>query len=135
MKTILISIHPRYCRLILSGEKTIELRKQNLNHDITKVMIYETRPKASIIASFKIKSTIIGDAYWFSKHYQKSLQLSEEEIKHYLGDRTGYGLEIYELNKLITPVPLEKMRETGINPPQNFIYLSSQQLQNLGIKA
>lgn len=132
MKTILISIHPRYCRQILSGEKTIELRKQRPPQDVTQIVIYETRPKASIIASFKIKSTIIADANWFSTHYQKELQLSEKEIKHYLENKIGYGLEIYQLES-ITPVPLAKMEELNINPPQNFIYLSNQKLKELGI--
>ena len=46
MSAVLISIHPKYCKLIADGKKTIEVRKSvpKLERPF-KVYIYETRAK------------------------------------------------------------------------------------------
>ena len=43
MKSVLISIHPKWCEKILSGEKTIEVRKTAPKEVPFKVYIYETK--------------------------------------------------------------------------------------------
>ena len=46
MKAVLISIHPKWCEKIASGEKTIEVRKTMPKLEIPfKVYIYETKGK------------------------------------------------------------------------------------------
>ena len=46
MKSILISIHPKWCELIASGKKTIEVRKSKPNTDVPfKCYIYMTKAK------------------------------------------------------------------------------------------
>ena len=51
MKTVLMSIHPKWCKLIFSGEKTIEVRKTapKLETPFT-VYVYQTKIK------FKVKN-------------------------------------------------------------------------------
>ena len=53
MDTLLISLHPRHSQNILSGKKTIELRKTN-PRPVDKVLIYETLPTASIVGWFEV---------------------------------------------------------------------------------
>lgn len=43
MKTVLISIHPKWCELIASGKKTIEVRKSAPKEVPFKAYIYETK--------------------------------------------------------------------------------------------
>lgn len=46
MKSVLLSIKPKYCELIASGEKTVEIRKNRPKIDVPfKVYIYCTKPK------------------------------------------------------------------------------------------
>ena len=45
MKSVLISIHPKWCELIASGEKTIEIRKTAPKQVPFKAYIYETYDK------------------------------------------------------------------------------------------
>jgi predicted transcriptional regulator len=46
MKAVLISIKPKYCELIASGKKTVEVRKTKPKLDVPfKVYIYETKDK------------------------------------------------------------------------------------------
>lgn len=46
MKSVLISIHPKWCELIAAGKKTVEIRKTRPNLETPfKVYIYCTQPK------------------------------------------------------------------------------------------
>lgn len=45
MKSVLISIRPQWCEKIMSGEKTIEVRKSAPKETPFKAYIYATRPK------------------------------------------------------------------------------------------
>lgn len=45
----------------------------------------------------------------------------------------GYGIKLRNPQR-ITPIPLPKMRELGITPPQGYRYLQDADLEKLGIK-
>ena len=64
---------------------------------------------------------------------QKDLQLTREEILNYLGQKPGYGIVIRQL-KRIAPIPLSRMREIGILPPQGYRYLNDEMIEKLGVK-
>lgn len=49
MKSVLISIHPKWCELIVSGEKTIEVRKSRPKIETPfKCYIYETKARSDM---------------------------------------------------------------------------------------
>lgn len=148
METLLISLHPRHAQNILSGKKTIELRKKELRTRLedadtslgyrrsltfNRILIYETLPTAAIIGSCEVAGVICKNAQTFCNDYQSSLCLTAREIWDYLGDKAGYGIRIKNPQK-ITPIPLSKMREVGINPPQGYRYLNDEMIEKLGIK-
>jgi predicted transcriptional regulator len=138
METLLISLHPRHAQNILSGKKIIELRKKGVREDrygttFDHILIYETLPTAAIIGVCEAGEILYKDAQTFSKNYQSSLCLNSREIWDYLGDRMGYGIRIKNPKK-ITPIPLSKMREVGILPPQGYRYLADADLEKLGIQ-
>jgi predicted transcriptional regulator len=138
METLLISLHPRHAQNILSGKKIIELRKKGVREDrygttFDHILIYETLPTAAIIGVCEAGEILYKDAQTFSNNYQSSLCLNSREIWDYLGDRMGYGIRIKNPKK-ITPIPLSKMREVGILPPQGYRYLADADLEKLGVK-
>ena len=138
METLLISLHPRHAQNILSGRKTIELRKKGVREDrygttFDHILIYETLPTAAIIGVCEAGEILYKDAQTFCNNYQSSLCLNSREIWNYLGDRMGYGIRIKNPKK-ITPIPLSKMREVGILPPQGYRYLADVDLEKLGVK-
>jgi type I restriction enzyme S subunit len=140
METLLISLHPRHSQNIFSGKKTIELRKikprvKSLDNALAfhNILIYETTPIAEIIGYCEAVELLCKDAQTFCNNYRNSLRLDSREIWDYLGDRTGYGIRIQNPQK-ITPIPLLKMRELGIVPPQSYRYLSEELVNKLGVK-
>ena len=63
-KKVLISIHPKWCEKIFSGEKTIEVRKSapKLKPPF-EVLVYMTKPKKRLIEIIKDGDYIYGDIY------------------------------------------------------------------------
>jgi len=112
VKAVLISIRPEWTRLILSGEKTIEVRKTRPKLETPfKVYVYQTLPKSGdwndrdghVIGEF-VCDSITEYAYGFSFNEDKaciSLKvcacLSGKEIYSYAGKGNVYGWHISAL--------------------------------------
>ena len=122
MKAVLISIRPKWCGLIASGKKTIEVRKTCPKLETPfKVYIYRTLPKSGdwnnrdghVIGEF-VCDSITEYAYGFSfneEHACISLKvnacLSGKDVFSYAGKGNVYGwhiskLKIYDKPKKLT---------------------------------
>lgn len=63
-KAVLISINPKWCELIASGKKTIEIRKTKPKLETSfKCYIYQTNPKKRLIDVIKDGDEIFGETY------------------------------------------------------------------------
>ena len=136
MKAVLISIQPKWCELIASGKKTVEVRKTKPKLETPfKVYIYETQGKTETPWAdedgheiFKGRGQVIGEfvcdkIYDLTPHfdtptfpnqyicgwdYGKEFDcLSFEELTSYLNGKNGYGWRISDL------VIYDKPRELG----------------------
>ena len=112
MKAILMSIQPKWCELIASGKKTIELRKTAPKEVPFKVYIYQTKKRwiYKILPWLKEKQTkIIGeficdsveeyeanDRGWYI-YPQDEVYMWTDEIAGYGNGKTLYGLHISKL--------------------------------------
>ena len=138
-KAVLISIRPKWCQKIVSGEKTIEVRKTKPKLETPfKCYIYCTLPKyphedfiatnypmpqfyggGKIIGDFtcdRIFPIIVFDngsiRNWLFEHMERSC-LAYEELADYIGNgKTGYGWHISDL--LIYDQPRELSEFTGL---------------------
>lgn len=149
MDALLISLHSRHAQNVFDRKKSIELRKRSprlgkqfkINPpDSTSflpafdfVLIYETAPVAEIIGYCTAFEIVAQSPDKWVRDYQSSLCLTAKEIYDYLGDRAGYGIKLRKQQR-IAPIPLSRMRELGIVPPQGYRYLSEKQISKLGIK-
>lgn len=124
MKSVLISIQPKWCELIASGKKTVEVRKTKPKIETPfKVYIYETQGRTETPwidedghEIFKGKGQVIGEfvcddidtiAVFNDRLYcvnnsqankLKQMCLTIEEIKAYLGSKNlGYNWHISDL--------------------------------------
>ncbi len=90
MKSVMISIKPKWCKLIASGEKTIEVRKTKPSIDTPfKCYIYETKGKrqrfSSVGYKHEGKSRIIGEfvcdkVYQYSTGNIGGVDISDKEM-------------------------------------------------------
>lgn len=149
MDTLLISLHSRHAQNVFDRKKSIELRKRSprvkeqfkinssdsisFSPQFDFVLIYETAPVAEIIGYCRVFEIVVQSADKWVRDFQSSLCLTSKEIYDYLGDRIGYGIKLRKPQR-IAPIPLSRMRELGIVPPQGYRYLSEEQISKLGIK-
>ena len=120
MKSVLISIQPKWCKLIASGEKTLEVRKNRPKLETPfKCYIYRTKGTVNHIANGKwfkmqVGGTVIGEftcdailpmSIEYSNHNSRvalkefpGTCLTDKQIIDYLGNGvTGYGWHISNL--------------------------------------
>jgi predicted transcriptional regulator len=146
MKSVLISIKPKWCELIASGEKTIEVRKTKPKIRVPfKVYIYCTKDntfaektlrgfddngkaiyykanKGKVIGEFvcnkMLDSFLNNNDAWF---VEKGC-LTQKEIDEYQGDKAIlYGWHISDLVIYDTPKDLSEYGLT--RPPQSWCYV------------
>lgn len=128
-KAVLISIRPKWCGKIASGEKTIEVRKTRPKLDTPfRCYIYRTKGTVSHIINGKwvkmeVGGTVIGEftceridrvnicGFWGDDGKQldnrlKETCLTSKEFCDYLGTQVGYGWHISDLKIYDTPKEL-----------------------------
>ena len=132
MKAVLLSVKPKWCKLIFSGEKTIEVRKTRPLIDMPfKVFVYETKGKTKywsqpmpipytegrgkVIGSFVCDKVykIVPDGEYYSNGYDIDDDMLSETClgRGYL---TGYGLGYTLYGWHITaPTLFDKPKELG----------------------
>ena len=132
MKSVLISIHPKWCDLIASGKKTIEVRKNKPKIETPfKVYIYMTKaydalfgygkPKKLCVDGGKVIGGFICDAIipisitYSDPESRIALKefpftcLTDKQIMDYLGNgKTGYGWHISDLKIYDEPKALSR---------------------------
>lgn len=121
-KSVLASIKPKYCELIASGKKTVEIRKTRLKIDVPfKVYMYQTRDvlwfyrilewlklyQRKVIGEFvcdRIEVIDVIEMYGSFCHiHETDMCLNEkscllnDEIDMYLGNKKGYAWHISNL--------------------------------------
>ena len=139
-KSVLLSIKPKYCELIASGKKTIEVRKTKSKLDTPfKVYIYETKAlykpngcnhlfkgEGKVIGEFvcdKIDEIRVVDTElmrYVTVNDKADMFISEEtclsvdELYDYLWPQKGYGFHISDLVIYDKPKELSDFRKSCI---------------------
>jgi len=143
-KAVLLSIKREWVKRILSGEKTIEVRKTRPRRILPyKVYIYETKSnggRGAVVGEFTIHNIIPFSvpypAWQGEAEYEilKDACLTYKEAHQYLGAETGYAWCISELKVYDKPKNLREFRAPEHNancdrnnlllaPPQSFCYV------------
>lgn len=136
MKAVLISIQPKWCEMIASGEKTIEVRKTRPKMETPfKVYVYMTKHKwifkllpflknrfAKVIGEFVCDDIIVDERGENADVFSKYAQLSLVEQKKYGANKPLFGWRISNLKIYDKPKGLgefkpwcEKSRKTDDN--------------------
>lgn len=123
---VMLSIHPKYVRKILSGEKRVEFRRRWTRRDVDKLVIYATAPIQKVVAVAGIKKLHRGNK---SRLWQLSQTvgggLEQSELSHYFeGVEEGYAIELDNVYWLVEDgIPLSQL-PMHLTPPQSFRFLS-----------
>jgi predicted transcriptional regulator/DNA-binding Xre family transcriptional regulator len=127
-RDVLFSIRPVHAEKILTGDKTVELRRRFANAVTpgTLALIYSTSPTSALTGSAKIKAVQCTDLRTLWKNHRKGACLDRSDFEAYFaGLERGYAIILDSPRPLERPVGLMELRKRfGFEPPQSYQYAS-----------
>ena len=127
VENILISVERKYVARMLSGNKTIELRRRRLRLSVgTKVWIYSTSPHALVEAVAEIANIVSDSPQRLWEQYKHQTGVTKEEFDSYFSNSTtGWAVVLQDIQPMKKTVPLAILRRHSrkFHPPQFFMRL------------
>ena|SRR5712692_4863646 len=125
-KAALLSIKPVYANQILTGTKTIELRKSSMGLSQGDVaLVYSSAPEQRIAFWFRVKTIepLSVEEMWRRHRDQLSIEY-EDYAAYFAGAKMAIGLHVGEIHSLV-PIPIQELEELipGFVPPQGIVWL------------
>ena len=128
MSQVILSLKPQYAELILSGEKTVELRNRIVRMEPgTVIWIYATMPVGGIVALAELDSVVHDTPaeIWF--RYEKEMCIDRAHFDSYIDNREDVSaLILSSVRELGQSVTLDWIRRSigSFQPPQFYSRLS-----------
>lgn len=125
MPEILISIKPKYLDLILSGRKTVELRKQSTRIPPgARLLLYASSPRCAVVGEARVafREILAIDEIW-ATHGAAAAVTRDELDGYYAGTDRGVVLGLAEVRAFPSELPLRSLRgaREGFRPPQSYM--------------
>jgi predicted transcriptional regulator len=126
---IFLSVKPKYAERILSGEKTVELRRNRPRvADGSLVVLYVSSPVKAVLGAFYVDRIVAAspEALWPLVEQESGLT-REEYDAYYAGAAQGVGIFVRSAHSIQIPYQLAELRRDlpHFHPPQAFRYLRS----------
>jgi predicted transcriptional regulator len=126
-RTLLLSLRPRFADSILTGTKTVEIRRRPINAASgTPIILYASSPLMAVVGTARLAAVHVlsPNAAW--RKFSSEVGLTRAEFDAYLdGTPLAYMLALNGVNRLNEPLPLRRLRASGpFQPPQSFRYIA-----------
>jgi predicted transcriptional regulator len=126
-RALFVSVKPVYAELLLSGEKTVELRRVRPHAEIgCEVLIYASSPTKELVGAARLDAVDVMDLDDLWLDFGDRTGVSREVFDDYFqGVSTGVAITLVDARRLERRVPLGELRKIlrGFRPPQSFRYL------------
>ncbi len=129
---LFLSIRPEYVEMILSGRKTVELRRLRprcVPGDW--IAIYSTTPERCLRGVAQVSEVTASDSRELWEKVRPSAGVSRVEYETYFaGAKQAVGIVLANPKRLVSPVSLTELRCVWpeFQPPQSFRYLDREQI-------
>lgn len=126
----LLSIKPEFVHEIFKGRKRYEYRKCVFTKNVTKVMIYSTKPEGMIVGEFSIKAVLqYSPKELWEKTHDFSGITKQYFDEYFKGRNKGYALQIE--NPVLYKKPMNPFEVfDSFVAPQSFRYLDEMELSH-----
>jgi predicted transcriptional regulator len=133
---LLLSLRPKWSRLILGGSKDVELRRQVPRRVDAgdRVLIYESSPTKAIVAVGRVAGCRPMSAAEIWRSYSRRTGMnSRDQVREYFEGAPAPGCIVLEGIHAVPWVSLPKLRQIWPEwtPPQSFGYLPPAHLDAL----
>ncbi len=128
---ITLSINPVYAHAILSGQKTVEFRRNGVPTNIKNIVIYSTKPDQKLLGYCDVAKCIVESPEKLWQNYGKYGFISHHDFSNYYkGAEVGKCYILNNPRSFKLPKPLEKCKSFS-TAPQSFAYLDKNEWKNL----
>ena len=129
-RDIVFSIRPEFTDKILSGVKTVELRRRfpaNVPSG-TWAYIYSTTPVRAIMGTAEIADVAVKDPNEIWEKFADVAGIEKSGFYSYFrGAPKAIAISLRKVRKLDRPIELHELRERfGFEPPQSFLYAKAE---------
>lgn len=127
---IIISIMPCWSRLLLSGQKNIELRKKFPLVSNIPIIIYSTAPVSAIEGRALLRRSYSASPDDLWNMVADGCGVTRYQYNAYFHDaRTAVALFLVDLEQLVQPIHLSHLRATfGFRPPVSWRRAKSEEV-------
>jgi predicted transcriptional regulator len=125
-RSLLLSLRPRFANAILSGTKTVELRRRTIKAPAgTSVVLYASAPTMAVVGTATLVDVVALRPHTAWRRYRHTLSLSWPEFTQYLdGVEHAHLLRLDDVKELNRPLGLQSLRTSApFQPPQSYRYL------------
>ena len=127
-RLMVMSVHTRHANSIMSGDKTVELRKTRpVVAEGQPVAIYATSPTRAVVATCIIESVEVGDPGDMKDVLLQPASVTGDEYDAYFaGAPQAVALRLSDVVVLAHPITLDSIRNRRAwHPPQTWHFLSA----------
>ena len=128
-RMIVLSLKPRFAEAILSGVKTVELRRTVPKIVVpTRALLYATTPVRALLGTCIITRVHTADLAVLWREHGARSDLRHHEFQQYFdGVDAGTALMLTQPRAFGRRVPLQDLRaqRRGFRPPQSFAYVDT----------
>jgi predicted transcriptional regulator len=127
-RNFVVSIHPMYASKIISGEKTVELRRR-FSLGISpgsRAYIYATNPVKAVIGWATVSGIERLNIETIKRRFKVRACITDTDFDTYFGGlEQGFAIELKEPYALLHPVSASELKlQSGFLPPQSYRYAS-----------
>ncbi len=136
-QALLISIQPRFADLILSGAKSVELRRVRprvSNGDL--ILLYASSPIRELVGVCTVAHVDIAPTSELWRRHGQNSGLQRAEFDSYFkGAARSVAISLQDAQRIIEPRTLTELRKRlpGFVAPQSYRYISPESLRQLEI--
>lgn len=136
-RALLLSLRPRFAELLLTGAKTVELRRVRPNVSSGAVaLIYASAPTCALLGVAAVVEVHVADRERIWRRHGGHTGITRAEYDAYFeGTTDAVAIALAAVRRLPRPVLLPELRRghEWFRPPQSFRYLSAEQTASLGV--
>ena len=127
-RVLFLSLRPEYADLILSGGKTVELRRKRpmIERD-EMIILYASSPIKSILGVARVRSVVQGSVNEIWRKFGRDSGITKKAYEDYFDNAVdATAITLNGTKRLSRPRSLHAIREIidGFAPPQSFRYLT-----------
>lgn len=122
MSTMLLSIKPKYAKVILEGKKQYEFRKSKPKDGVKRIIFYASSPQKEVVGEAKIDTILEGTPKEIWEIAKTAAGITKEfYFSYYAGKDKAIA---YKLKDIIIYENPKELSDYGISKaPQSFVYL------------